>query len=66
MNFVEYDQTRRGGTLLPLITECRLDDVRHGFIEIGVFINDNGVLAAHLANDPFDVLLVGTRIVRCA
>ena len=55
--FLEHDQTRTGGTFLPLITESGVNRVDDGFVEIGVGIDDDRVLPAHLADDALEFAL---------
>ena len=41
---------RAGRALLPLIAERTADDAEHGFVEIGVVVDDDRVLASHLGD----------------
>src|SRR5436309_3577026 len=59
--FLENNETRTGGTFLPLITESGVDGVDNGFIEIGVGIDNDRVLPAHLANDALELALARAR-----
>src|SRR5438477_6945040 len=55
--FLEDDETRTGGTFLPLITESRVDRVDNGLIEIGIGIDNDRVLPAHLTDDTLELAL---------
>ena len=55
--FLERDETRTGGTFLPLITESRVDRVDDGLIEFGVGIDNDRVFPAHLADDALELAL---------
>ena len=59
--FFENNEPRTGGTFLALITEGGVNRVDDRFVEIGVGIDDDGVLAAHLAHDALQFFLAGTR-----
>ncbi len=52
---VDDDQTRARRALLALEAECGVTHGEDGFVEIGGGVDDDGVLAAHLAHDLFDV-----------
>ena len=54
VNLFEDDHSGTGGTFLPRVTEGRMDDPLHGFIEIGVVINDDCIFAAHFGDHVFD------------
>ena len=55
--FFEQNQPRRGGAFLPLIAESGIDNMSHRFVQIGVTIDDDGVFAAHLADDALHMRL---------
>ena len=55
--FLEHDQARERGTFLALITEGGINRIDDRFVEVGVGIDDDGVLAAHLADDAFQFAL---------
>ena len=57
--FVEHDQARERGTFLALITERGINRIDDRFVEVGIGIDDDGVLAAHLADDAFEFALPG-------
>ena len=59
--FLENDEPRAGGTFLSLVTEGGINRVDDRFVEVGVGIDDDGILAAHLANDAFQFALAGAR-----
>ncbi len=61
---VHRDDARRGGTLLARVAEGALQDGGHRVVEVGVGVDDDGVLAAHLRDDALDVALTGTHIGR--
>ena len=47
---------------MPLITKGGIDSVDNRFVEVGVGIDDNGVLAAHLTNDALEFALTFSRL----
>ena len=55
--FLEHDQARERGTFLALITERGINRVDDRFVEVGIGIDDDGVLPAHLADDAFQFAL---------
>ena len=68
--FFEHNQTRERGTFLALITESGINRIDDRFIEIGVGIDDDRVLAAHFANDALQFALAracfARRFPKCA
>src|SRR5205823_728156 len=54
---LDDDQTRARRALLAGVAERRVDDGRHGLVEVGVGIDDDGVLAAHLGDHSLHVAL---------
>ena len=57
---VDHDQPGQGRALLSRVPEGRADDDGDGLVEVGVGVDDEGVLAPHLGDDPLDVALAGT------
>ncbi len=53
---LEHDHPRGGRALLPRVVEGRDDDLADGHIEIGVRVDDDRVLAAHLGDDLLDAV----------
>lgn len=53
-----------GRALLPLKTEGRIHDLRHGFVKVGIVVHDGGVLAAHFRDDPLDLPLARLHLGR--
>ena len=53
----EHDHARGGGAFLPRVRERARDDRRHGLVEVGVAVDDDGVLAAHLGHDALHLPL---------
>ena len=49
------EHARGGGALLARVDERRGDERRHRVVEVGVRVDDDAVLAAHLRNDPLEV-----------
>ena len=56
---VDDDQPRRGRALLAGVPEGRVGRGGDGLIRVGVVVDDEGVLAAQLADDLLDVALPG-------
>ena len=54
--------TRRRRALLAGVAERALDDGRHRLVEVGVGVDDDRVLAAHLGDDALDVALPGPHL----
>ena len=48
-----------GGTLLALETKGGCQHLRHSLIQISIVINDDGIFATHLADNPLDHGLAG-------
>src|SRR5262245_44793855 len=63
VDFVDQDKARGSRTLLTLVAKGRLKDVNHSLVEIGVLIDDDGVLAAHFAHHSLYMLLARLMIV---
>src|SRR5713101_4377265 len=61
IGFLEQDETRTGRTFLALIAERGINRIDDRFIEIGIGIDDDGVFAAHFANDALELALTGSR-----
>ena len=59
--FFENNQPRTGGTFLSLVTKGGVNRVDNRLVEVGVGIDDDGVLAAHLADDALQFALARTR-----
>src|SRR5207249_11346683 len=57
--FLEDDQTRTGGAFLSLVTESGINCVHDRFVKIGVGIDNDRVLAAHLADHALELSLAG-------
>ena len=57
----QNDQPRKRRTFLALITERGINRIDDRFVEIGVGIDDDGVLAAHFANHAFELALAVAR-----
>ena len=55
--FLEHDEARERGTFLALISEGGINRIDDRFVEIGIGIDDDGVLAAHFANDALQFAL---------
>src|SRR5688500_10364362 len=53
----QHDDARAGGALLAGVAEGAGGDAVDGFVEVGVFVHDDGVLPAQLSDDALDVLL---------
>ena len=64
MDAVQGDHAAARRTLLAAVAKGRLPDGQHGLVEIGRFIDDDRVLAAHLADDFLDEGLAGLRVGR--
>ena len=56
---LQHDGARTGRALLTLIAERAGRHPLHRLVKVGVVVNDDGVLAAHLGDEPFDVILAG-------
>jgi hypothetical protein len=48
-----------GGTLLTAVAKGGVDHPLHGLIQVGAFVDDDAVFAAHFSNHPLQVLLAG-------
>ena len=59
---VQGDHPAARGAFLAAVAEGRLPDAQHGLVEIGRVVDDDRVLAAHLAHDFLDECLVGLRV----
>ena len=59
---MQGDHAAARRTLLAAVAKGRLPDGQHGLVEIGRIIDDDRVLAAHLAHDLLDEGLAGLRI----
>ena len=59
--FFENDEPRTRGTFLSLITERGINRIDDRFVEIGIGIDDDGVLAAHFADDALELALTFSR-----
>ena len=46
----------------PCVAEGAGDDAVHGLVEVGVVVDDDRVLAAHLGDDALDVVLARRRL----
>ncbi len=57
VNSFEHDDSRAGRALLTGVAEGALQGPDHGLVEVGVVVDDEGVLAAHLGDHPLDVVL---------
>ena len=57
VDVVDDDDPRRGGALLARVAERALHDRGHRVVEVGVGVDDDRVLAAHLGDDPLHVAL---------
>ena len=55
---------RAGRAFLPLVAERAVDHAVHRLVEVGVVVDDDRVLAAHLGDDALDVVLPGPVLVR--
>src|SRR6185295_6725364 len=58
------NEASAGAAVLARVTEGRDEDAGDGLIEVGVFVDDDGVLAAHLRDDAFDLSLAGSDLRR--
>lgn len=54
---IDDDAAGAGGAFLALEAEGGVADAEDGFVEIGAGVDDDGVFAAHLADDFLDVAL---------
>ena len=54
---VEDDHPRAGRALLAGVAEGALEDADDRLVEVGVVVDDDGVLAPHLGDHPLDVVL---------
>ena len=55
------EHARRRRALLPGVAERRLDDRRDGLVEVGVGVDDDAVLAAHLGDDALELARAAAR-----
>ena len=51
---VQHDRPAAGRAFLAAIAEGRLAHAQHGLVQVGRVVDDDGVLAAHLADDLLD------------
>ncbi len=56
------DQPAAGAALLAGVAERRDDGARDRLVEVGVVVDDDRVLAAHLGDDALDVALAWSRL----
>src|SRR5690606_28822970 len=56
------DGARAGRALLTLEAEGGDDDALDGRVDVGLVVDDDGVLAAHLGGDALEVLLAGLEL----
>ncbi len=59
---VQNDHPRTGRAFLPLEAEGRVEHVRHRFVQIGIIVDNDGVLPPHLGDDLFDIGLTGMHL----
>jgi hypothetical protein len=52
---IDHDRARTRRTLLPRVPERALHNAAHGLVEVGVVVDNDGILAAHLAHDALDL-----------
>jgi hypothetical protein len=52
-----HDGSRAGRAFLPLVAECGNGDTLDSFVQVGIGIHDNRVLAAHLCDHALDPAL---------
>ena len=64
INFVQNNQTRTSGTFLSLIAERGINRIDDRFVEVRVRIDNDRILAAHLADDVFELALAISRFAR--
>ena len=57
---VQYDQSRTGRTLLALEGKRRIQHSGHCHVQVRIVIDNDGILAAHFADDLLDIDLPGT------
>src|SRR5262249_14054439 len=57
---------RAGAALLPLVAERAVGDAEHRLVQVGVLVDDDRVLAAHLGEHALDVRLPGGKLRRLA
>jgi len=57
VNLFRHDRAGARGALLPLITKGGLHYAFHGGFDVGFFIHDDGIFAAHLEDGALDPLL---------
>ncbi len=60
--FLKHDEPGERGTFLALVTKGGINRVDDRLVEVGVGIDDDGVLAAHLADDALQFALAGERL----
>ena len=51
---VQHDRPAARRAFLAAVAEGRLADAQHGLVQVGRFVDDDRVLAAHLADDLLD------------
>ena len=66
VNSLEHDHTRARRTFLPRVSEGALDDADHGLVKVGVVVDHDRVLAAHLGDDALHVVLARLDVGRLA
>ena len=57
VHVADHDEPAGGRALLAGVAEGGDDGAGHGLVGIGVGVDDERVLAAHLGDDPLDVAL---------
>src|SRR5262249_52860009 len=53
----DHDDARAGRALLPGVAEGAVGHAVYRFVQVGVVVHDDGVLAAQLSDDALDVIL---------
>src|SRR5207249_6700718 len=61
---LKHNQARTGGAFLSLITKGGVDRVHDRFVEISIGIDNDCVLAAHLADDALKFALARSGFAR--
>ena len=56
---LQHDEPRKGGAFLAGVAERAVKRGRNGLIEVGVIVDDQGILAAHFTDDFFEIQLAG-------
>ncbi len=59
MDSLQHDDPRAGRAFLARVAERALNHAHHGLVEVGVVIDNDRVLAAHLGDHALDMVLAG-------